>query len=86
MTSLQTSIRIRAEPPAVFRAYVKQIDRWWPRQGTYRYSFAPPETEPGHIRFESHQGGRFYEEFADGSEYVIGRIQVWEPPERLIYT
>ena len=53
---------------------------WWPRQGVFPYSFAPKSTRPLHIRFEATPGGRYYETFADGSEYVIGTISVWSPP------
>lgn len=80
------SIEIDASSDVVFDAYVNHIDRWWVRRGTYRYSFAPEGIEPRHIRFEPRPGGRFYEEFADGSEYVIGRIVDWDPPSLLQYT
>lgn len=80
------SVEIAAPRERVFRAYVEEIDAWWPRRGTYRYSFAPATTEPASIRFESGAGGRFVETFADGSEYEIGRIERWEPPHRLGYT
>ena len=43
-------------------------------------------TVPRHIRFDPRLDGRFYEEFADGSQYTIGRIVGWEPPELLSYT
>lgn len=80
------SVEIDAPSDQVFDAYVNHIDRWWVRRGTYRYSFAPEETEPQHIRFEAEPGGRFYEEFADGSEYTIGHIVDWNPPSLLQYT
>ncbi len=53
--------------------------------GVFPYSFAPKPTLPQHIRFEAKLGGRYYETFADGSEHVIGHIQEWQPPERLVY-
>jgi uncharacterized protein YndB with AHSA1/START domain len=62
------------------------MDVWWPRRGVFPYSFAPEGTRPLHIRFEPQLDGRYYETFLDGSEYVIGRITEWEPPERLGYT
>lgn len=80
------SIEIAAPPERVFRAYVEDVDTWWPRRGTYRYSFAPPDTAPASIHFEPGTGGRFLEVFADGSEYEIGRIMRWEPPHRLTYS
>lgn len=85
MTIVET-IDINASSDRVFDAYVNHIDNWWTRRGTYRYSFAPETTEPKHIRFDPRLDGRFYEEFADGSQYTIGRIVEWKPPELLQYT
>lgn len=85
-TTIVESITIEASPDRVFDAYVNHIDSWWTRRGTYRYSFAPETTEPRHIRFDPHLGGRFYEEFADGSQYTIGHITAWNPPGDFTYT
>ena len=74
-------------PPAgAFDVFVQQMDVWWPRRGVFPYSFAPEGTRPLHIRFEPELGGRYYETFLDGSEYEIGRISDYQPPERLAYT
>ena len=73
-------------PERAFDTFVQQMDVWWPRRGVFPYSFAPEGTRPLHIRFEPQLGGRYYETFLDGSEYVIGRISAYQPPERLGYT
>lgn len=73
-------------PQRAFEVFVEQMDVWWPRRGVFPYSFAPASTRPLHIRFEAQNGGRYYETFADGSEYTIGRIINWAPPARLAYT
>lgn len=73
-------------PQQAFDVFVEQMDTWWPRQGVFPYSFAPKSTRPLYIRLEAGQGGRYYETFADGSEYVIGRVTIWEPPGHLAYT
>lgn len=80
------AIEIAADRERVFDAFVNDINRWWPRQGKYRYSFAPADTEPGEIHFEPHPGGRYYEKFANGRELIIGHITTWDPPVRLSYT
>lgn len=73
-------------PERAFDTFVQQMDIWWPRRGVFPFSFAPEGTRPLHIRFEPQAGGRYYETFLDGSEYVIGRINAYEPPDRLGYT
>lgn len=73
-------------PERAFDVFAQQMDLWWPRRGVFPYSFAPEDTRPLHIRFEPELGGRYYESFLDGSEYVIGRISEYQPPERLAYT
>jgi uncharacterized protein YndB with AHSA1/START domain len=86
MATINEKIDIVADQVTVFNIYLDRIDEWWPRQKTYRYSFAPPETAPDRILFEPRAGGRFYERFADGTEYTIGTIIVFDPPNELTYT
>jgi uncharacterized protein YndB with AHSA1/START domain len=87
MATANEKIDIVADQVTVFNIYVNRIDEWWPRKGEkYKYSFAPEQTEPAHIRMEPEEGGRFYEEFADGSEYTIGTVEVYDPPNEIVYT
>jgi len=87
MNLVTQSITINAPVQRVFDAYVNHINEWWPWRGAkYRFSFAPKEVEPKDIRFEARMGGRFYEKFSNGEEYVIGHITEWAPPAKLAYT
>lgn len=87
MKVVNETITVKAPIEKVFQAYVERIDEWWPRQGqNFRYTFAPRDGEPKHIRFEAKLGGRFYETFANGDEYVIGSITAYEPPHKLAYS
>ena len=86
MSHVQESITIHAPKTEVFDAFVQQIDAWWPRLGTYRYSFVQRPQKPLNIQFEPKENGRFIETFDDGSFYEIGCITEWDPPDRLIYT
>ena len=86
MPDVQLEITVRLPPQGAFDAFVQQMDLWWPRRGVFPYSFAPESTRPLHIRFEPQLGGRYYETFLDESEYEIGRVTAWAPPERLGYT
>ena len=86
MPDVGLTISVPLPPERAFDVFVQQMDTWWPRQGVFPYSFAPEGTRPLHIRFEPEIGGRYYETFLDGSEYVIGHISDYQPPERLAYT
>lgn len=87
MKIVTESITVRAPIEKVFDAYVNHIDDWWPRYGEIRrYSFAPRDVDPGHIRFEPRLGGRFYETFANGDEFDIGAVTEYDPPRKLAYT
>ena len=68
-----------------FATYVDDMNTWWPRRGVFPYSFAPKDTFPRHIRFEARLNGRYFETFADGGEFTIGRISAWDPPKSLSY-
>jgi uncharacterized protein YndB with AHSA1/START domain len=83
-TSVQGTVPLTREE--AFEIYVDHIDTWWPRRGVFPYSFAPATARPRHIRFEPKPGGRFYETFEDGTEYVIGHVTDWEPPRSITYT
>lgn len=86
MPDVRLTVIVPLPPERAFDTFVQQMDIWWPRRGVFPYSFAPEGTRPLHIRFEPQLGGRYYETFLDGSEYVIGRINAYEPPDRLGYT
>ncbi len=86
MPDVQLNFSLPLPPQEAFDVFVNQMDLWWPRRGAFPYSFAPETTRPQHIRFEAQAGGRYYETFADGSEYIIGSITTWQPPTQLAYT
>lgn len=87
MNAYTYSLHIHAVPEKVFRAYVERINDWWPWKGKdFTYSFAPKSTAGKEIHFEPRLGGRYYERFADGTQYDIGKITVYEPPHKLAFT
>lgn len=86
MPDVKLEATVPLPPRQAFDVFVQQMDTWWPRQGVFPYSFAPETTRPLHIRFDGREGGRYYETFADGSEYVIGTISIWNPPLELAYS
>lgn len=86
MSQVKKSIVIKADKARVFEAYVTQINLWWPKQGSYQYTFAAQGQLPASLSFEEGLNGRFLETYSDGSTYEIGRITLWNPPNQLCYT
>jgi uncharacterized protein YndB with AHSA1/START domain len=86
MTSkVYVALRVKATPERAFAAFVEEIGAWWrpsplfettPRPGVL--SFEPPNGDG--------EGGRLVETRAGGKVFEIGRITVWEPPGRLVFT
>jgi len=38
------------------------------------------------VYLEAVAGGRFYERYADGQEFEVGRVLLCEPPNRIVFT
>jgi uncharacterized protein YndB with AHSA1/START domain len=83
MTSrVLVSVRVSATPSRAFEAFTTKIGSWW--QPNQLFQFVP--RRDGVVAFEPRLGGRFTETYADGREFEIGRIEVWEPPSRLVFS
>ena len=80
----RVTVSVAVPPAEAFRIFTEEIDLWW-RRGR-RFRNAPGER--GLIRLEPGVGGRVFESFTtDAGETVveIGRTQVWQPPQRLVF-
>jgi uncharacterized protein YndB with AHSA1/START domain len=72
------TIVVQATTDKAFEVFTAGIDRWWPKShgignAPVRESIIEPRT-----------GGRWYTIHEDGSEAVVGHVQVWQPPERFV--
>jgi uncharacterized protein YndB with AHSA1/START domain len=76
------SIRVDATPLRAFEAFTEEIGEWWRPNPL----FALTPRGDGHLRFEPGEGGRLVATLANGKEFEVGRITVWEPGERLALT
>ena len=86
MTSkVYVALRVAATPPEAFAAFVEEIGAWWRPSPLFQTT-----PRPGVLSFESPgtdgEGGRLIETRAGGKVFEIGRITVWEPPWRLIFS
>ena len=74
------AVRVRASAERAFTAFTEQIGQWW--QSSELFPITPGRT--GSMMFETGANGRLVEKYADGTEFVIGDIRVWEPPHRFV--
>lgn len=82
MTSkVYVALRVKASPERAFAAFVEEIGDWW--RPNMLFQTTP---RPGRLAFEAGEGGRLIETRAGDKVFEIGRIRVWEPPRRLVFS
>ena len=77
---VRKSVTVKASQAQAFEVFTSGLGRWWPRDkgiGKLPMKAAMMETQ---------LGGRWYELADDGTQTNVGRIIVWEPPERFVMT
>lgn len=83
MTSkVYVALRVKAAPSRAFAAFVGEIGAWWRPNGLFQTT----PRAPGVLAFEPGEGGRLTETLASGKVLEIGRIRVWDPPHRLVFS
>ena len=75
---VRKSIRVNANQAHAFEVFTSGLGRWWPR--THTIGKPPMQTAV----LEPRLGGRWYELSEDGSQADVGKVLVWEPPERFV--
>ena len=69
------SIKVDATPQQAFRQFTDDIGHWWQANRLFLFS----HNGMGKLQFEPNLNGRLTENFADGSEFEVGRILTWQP-------
>ena len=83
MTSkVYVALRVKATPQRAFDVFVREIGEWW----RPNMLFQTTPRAPGRLAFEAGEGGALTETLANGKVFEIGRITLWEPPERLAFS
>lgn len=83
MTSkVYVALRVKASPSRAFAVFVEEIGDWWRPNMLFQTTPRPP----GRLAFEPREGGWLTETLANGKVFEIGRIRIWEPPERLVFS
>ena len=75
------ALRVPADPMRAFAAFTQEIALWWRPSGLFQVT---PDGD-GKLAFEPGVGGRLFTTLADGREFEIGRISIWEPGKRLVF-
>jgi hypothetical protein len=82
--SVTATVYVDVDPDTAFRVFTEEIDAWYKRGP---HSFHRPKQAIA-VRFEPRLGGRLVEvhdaDTGDGIE--MGRVTVWEPGRRLVWT
>jgi len=79
------AVRVAATRDVAFDVFTREIDAWWRRGPKFRHARGASAA----IRIEPGLDGRVLETWNDGGEareFKLGRITVWQPPERLAFT
>jgi uncharacterized protein YndB with AHSA1/START domain len=76
------SIRVAADPSSAFDVFTNEIALWWQPDDLFRITSGGD----GRLAFEPGVGGRLFTTLDNGSTFEIGRVSVWEPGKRLVFT
>ncbi|MBS0447835.1 MAG: SRPBCC domain-containing protein [Proteobacteria bacterium] len=79
------TVALAVTPARAFELFTEDIDIWWRRGPRFRSS----ASVRGMLFIEPGPGGRIFESEGDGAHetvFEIGRVSVWEPPHRLVFS
>jgi uncharacterized protein YndB with AHSA1/START domain len=75
---VRKTIHVKTGAAHAFEVFTAGLDRWWPKD------HGIGKTPRKAVHMETRVGGRWYEIADDGTQTDIGRIIVWEPPQRFV--
>ena len=81
----RVTVMVAVPPQSAFEIFTGEIDQWWRRGPKFRHA----GMRRGFIHIEPRVGGRIFESIeSEGGATVfeVGRIKVWQPPERLVFS
>jgi uncharacterized protein YndB with AHSA1/START domain len=79
-TPVKRTLRVAVPIDRAFRVLTEKMHTWWP--ATHHIS-KKGFTE---IVVEPYAGGRWFERADDGEECEWGKVLVWEPPKRIVFS
>jgi uncharacterized protein YndB with AHSA1/START domain len=75
---VRMTVRVKASAAHAFEVFTAGLGRWWPL--THGIGKTPRKD----VVMETHLGGLWYELAEDGTRTRVGKILVWEPPQRFV--
>lgn len=79
--SLRTILFVPATPRQAYKAFTEGMADWWVKE----YTWSGPDTLVD-IGIEPRKDGMAYEIGPHGFRVDWGRVLIWEPPRRLVFT
>jgi len=79
--TIKKSIHVKRPVETAFRVFTQDIGKWWPLKDGYSFGGARADQ----IYLEGKEGGRFFERFTDGEEFVVGHVKAYTPPSRIVF-
>jgi uncharacterized protein YndB with AHSA1/START domain len=76
------ALRVPADPARTFEAFTNEIGLWWRPDPLFQIT----TQGDGKLAFEPGVGGRLMTHLNNGEIFEIGRISVWEPGSRLVFS
>jgi uncharacterized protein YndB with AHSA1/START domain len=77
--TIRKSIKVERSPEVAFKVFCEEIGEWWPKGPSFKGDLTD-------VIIEGRIGGRFFERYTDGTEYVIGRVTAYQPPSLVAFT
>jgi uncharacterized protein YndB with AHSA1/START domain len=78
--AVRRTLTVPASPDRAFAVFTAKLASWWPPE----YTWAGDVLDA--IAIEPREGGRCFERGPHGFECDWGRVLVWDPPGRLVFT
>ncbi len=72
------NLTVKTSQERAFRVFTDGMSRWWPPE--HHIGSSPLKS----MVVEPREGGRWYSVSEDGSECDLGKVLVWQPPNRLV--
>ncbi len=78
--TIKQTLTVPGSVDRAFHVFTEELNMWWPNE--YTWSGEVLET----IEIEPRKNGRCFERGPHGFECDWGRVLVWQPPDRLVFT